>query len=47
MPELTLADLRKMGGEATKKKYGAEHYREMNRRSQETKRKKKLAQSSN
>ena len=40
MAELTLQDLRNMGGQATKKKYGADHYKKMNQLSQEAKKKK-------
>ena len=37
--ELTLQDLRRMGGQATFKKYGAEHYKKMNQKSIEARRK--------
>ena len=41
MGELTLQDLRRMGGEAVKKKYGMGYFKELNKKSQEAKRKKK------
>ncbi len=37
MAELTLQDLRKMGGNAVLRKYGKEHFQELGRRSAEKK----------
>lgn len=44
MAELTLQDLRRMGGYAVKKKYGIEYFKELNKKSQEAKKAKKQAQ---
>ena len=39
--ELTLQELRSLGGKAVKKKYGIGYFKELNKKSQEAKRKKK------
>jgi len=41
MAELTLQDLRKMGGQAVLKKYGLEHYAKLGRLGAEAKKRKK------
>lgn len=41
--ELTLSDLRKMGGDAVKKKYGKKHFAELGRKSGAARRKKAKA----
>jgi hypothetical protein len=43
MAELTLQELRILGGQATFKKYGKEHYQKMAQKSKETREKKKNA----
>jgi len=40
MAELTIQDLRRMGGEAIKKKYGIGYFKELNKKSQAAKAKK-------
>ena len=41
MVDITLQELRILGGKAVLKKYGRQHFRDLNKKSQEAKRKKK------